>query len=166
MDEKLEQREQRTQLVEMWRNSEKTAERVGGLLLILATAITMILEAGTGDSLTIMQVALMMAGGFTLIFRSRRSADQRKHLMFIGAHQQSQRSWMAFIGAGVLMVFAIQQGRAGFFVLAGLGALLGVWFRWRNQQVQAYDALFPKPTLNSDDTPPNTQSDEMHHDEA
>jgi hypothetical protein len=140
MSESENRAEQRTEFLAKWSKTEKSLERMAGVILIFAMGLLMAWER-PGDQFTILAIAGFLAAAITLFVRSRRTAEQRMGLHFLSHAKHSQRSWMASAGA-ILLV--IQGSRPLMWVGAGLLLAVGAWFRWRANQIEQFDRLFVK----------------------
>lgn len=143
-------RQQREEFIREWQLTEKASERIAGLLLLLAAALTIVFDKPP-DQITILAIAVCIAGGFTMIFRSRRASDKRKPLAFIRAEMMSNRAIMATLGAVFAIWQGVNQNRFLFLLVGGLLILLSVWYRWRENRIRHFDSLFPKTTIPSDE---------------
>jgi Na+/melibiose symporter-like transporter len=136
-----------------WRKTEKSLERMAGVILIFAMGLLMAWER-PGDQFTILAIAGFLAAAITLFVRSLRTAEQRMGLHFLSQAKHSQRSWMASAGA-ILLV--IQGNRPLMWVGAGLLLAVGAWFRWRANQIEQFDRLFAKIEEEVDEEEPASE---------
>ena len=137
-------RQQRDEFHTEWQLTEKAFERIAGLILIFAGALAILLDK-PGDQFTALAVAGFISGGFTMIFRSRRSSDKRQPLAFVRAEKLSQRVWWISAGIVIAILLGVTQDRFLFLLIAGLLTLLRFWYSWREKRIRHFDTLFPKP---------------------
>lgn len=146
LQDRDELRQKREEFIREWQLTEKASERIAGILLIFAGALVIVFDK-PADQFTLLAIALALAGGFTMIFRSRRPADMRKPLAYIRSEVFGNRALMALLGAIVGIWQGIVQDRFLFLLVGGLLVLVTIWYRWRQQRVRHFDSLFPKTLL-------------------
>ncbi|MCA9913410.1 MAG: hypothetical protein KC496_08665 [Anaerolineae bacterium] len=128
------------EFLQEWQLTEKSAERMAGVVLIFAAAALIALETAS-DQFTVLAAALAFAGGLTLIFRSRRMIQRQFGLRFASVDTQRNRAYMAVAGALSAVSMGAVNQRPLLLILGGLLGVLAGWFFWRAGKVQAYDAL-------------------------
>lgn len=143
-------RHQREEFICEWQLTEKASERITGLLLLFAASLIIVFDK-PADQLTILAIAAAIAGGFTMIFRSRRSSDKRKPLAFIRAGTMSTRGMMATLAAVFAAWQGINQNRFLFLLVGSMLVLLALWYRWRESRIRHFDSLFPKTSVTIDE---------------
>ncbi len=131
---------QREDLIHYWQQFERRGKRIGGLLAILGAAVLLVLEQ-PGDTLTALAAAVLIAGGFTLILQSR-TPERRASIHFTVRQQVSSRMLMASAAALFVLVQAVQQGRALFWVAGALLVVLALWYHWQKTMLARFDQLF------------------------
>jgi hypothetical protein len=128
-----------------WHQQEKTSERLGAILLIFASVLSLILERFSVDGLEYKSIALavsvgFLAGGITLLFRARRPREERRALQFL--RYQSQLRNAGFAGMGAALLFFQGGGRPLLMISGGLLTILALWLQWRGMKIRQFDALF------------------------
>lgn len=131
--------QRREKLVDAWRQNEKRSERIGGVILIFGSALALSLQS-SGDNIAALVAALGIAAGFTLIYRSRRPAEQRRHMYFVTVRDQLQRGFGFAVG-GMLALWQ-SNGQPVLLIGGFLALAIAGWYGWRAQQLQTYEALF------------------------
>lgn len=126
-----------------WHLTEKSAERMAGILLFFASAAVIVLEAG--DEFSVLAAAFMVASGLTLLFRSRRPAQERRGMRFANADQTRNRAYLAAAGALAALSFGAFNSRPLLLIGSALLGILAGWYFWRTRKIQEYDALLLEP---------------------
>ncbi len=134
-----------------WQLTEKSAERMAGVVLIFAAAALVALETA-GDQFTVLAAALFVASGLTLIFRSRRMIQRQFSLRFASVDTQRNRAYMAVAGALSAVSMGAMNQRPLLLILGGLLGILAGWFFWRVGKVQQYDALLMTVSAENQET--------------
>lgn len=133
------------EFLQEWWLTEKAAERIAGMLLIFAGALTLVMDR-PADAVTPLAAAAFIAGGFTFIFRSRRPNKRRQSVHFASASQFTTRSAFAGFGAALAIVQGANLDRALFLIAGGLLILVALWYQWRARKIRVYDSLTqPEP---------------------
>lgn len=146
--------QQRPIFLEKWRKTEKTLERIGGILFIFAAALLISWERAS-DELTLMAAAVLITGGIYLLFvYSRRPDEKRSGLRFLDHGKQIQYAWMAAMGA---LILALNINRPLMIIVAGVLVILAIWFRWRAYQIRQFDKLFVNTENSSKDESENSE---------
>lgn len=143
-------REQREAFVNEWRIFQKKTERFAGLLMIFSAALLLVMEQSTGDNFTAVASALLIGGGFTMIFRSRRHSTRPTHFYFLDATRLSNRSTIALVSAGVALWLTVQNNRFLWLLGAGWALLVALYYGYQARRVREYDKLFPKTLITND----------------
>ncbi len=140
------------QFLHQWHFTEKSAERMAGILLIFAAAAVVALETA-GDEFTVLAAAFMVAAGLTLLLRSRRPAQERNGLRFTDVDQQRSRAYLAAAGALTALSMGAFSARPLLLIGSFLLGILAGWYFWRARKVQQYDSLLQASTT-TDETEP------------
>jgi hypothetical protein len=138
---------ERNAFLAAWHKLEKSFKRVGGVLMLFAGGLILAFDNpgdATQTQLTILAAAGLIAGGLTLIFRSRGAVDAYTNLYFLQLKQQSSQGLIAGLGAAFLLYQGVQSGRALFWIGALVAAGFWLWFRWRAAKITEYTERFKR----------------------
>jgi hypothetical protein len=136
-----------------WHRQEKTSERMGAILMVFGSVLSLVLERLSVDSPEYKSITLtisiaLLSGGITLLFRSRRPREERLALQFL--RYEKQVRYAAFAGMGAVLLFFQGGGRPLMMIGGGLLVMLALWFQWRSIKIRHFDALFVQATKTRD----------------
>lgn len=144
------QNESKTQsegYIQRWYRTEKRLERLAGVLLFFVVGIIIAFDHPV-DQWTLTAICLSIAGGLTLLFRSRRPQQARNQLRF--AHKQTQIRQAIIAGLGAIILWTQWQARPLAWIVGGVLLVVAVWYQWRARQLDQLDQLFTTPDLIAD----------------
>ncbi|MGJ3239333.1 MAG: hypothetical protein ACFE0Q_11555 [Anaerolineae bacterium] len=133
-----EQMKRRSAFIERWYKLEKSAWRIGGVILLFAAALIAVYEPD-GDQWTLLGIVTCVAGSATLFMMHRQPREARMRLHFLKAQDQIMRS--AYAGLGALLLVT-QVGIRPLTLVTGTLLVLGAgWYQWQAQQINRLDQL-------------------------
>jgi cobalamin synthase len=137
--------DEREDFLNKWYQQEKSSERMGAILMIFASVLILVFERLSVDSLEYKTMALaasvaLLAGGITLLMRSRRPSEERRALHFLRAENQNRNAGYAGVAAAFLLYQA--GGRPLMLIGGGLLVIFALWLQWRSMKIRQFDALF------------------------
>jgi hypothetical protein len=118
---------------------------MGAILMLFASVLILVLERLSVDTLEYKTMALaasvgLIAGGITLLVRSRRPSEERRALHFLRYESQVRNAGFAGMGAAYLLLQG--GGRPLMLIGGGLLVILALWLQWRGMKIRQFDALF------------------------